>query len=767
MKFKLAVLLVAAAFSKLQAGDPDPRATSSPSTLRGLPAPSSAHPIPDTVYLQEIGRKFPTTEPLVSVAAHRGDVFAGTAKGLLRLRESVLSPVEGVAGPVMRMKSIGDRLWLMTGGGLFVGNGTNWTRAGQEQVSDVIIHRGEVVAAAGKRLWRVAGERLEPLTTVEAPFVADRLVPHQESLYWVGQGRVTTFGNSRFGGLDVYGFPSDQAWDWGSLPSPQLRDAVSLGSRIALATDRGLGELRGMSLRSVRGDQGLPFEDLTTLAPGFTNDLWMGTTSGAIRQVGDAFHYFAGERWLPGNRVSSIAVSGTDVWIATDRGLACIHYEPYTLAKKASFYERHLESWGQKRLGFVHKLEWDDALKEFVREAGDNDGGYTGDYLAAQSYRWAVTHDPEARREATNTFHAIRWLEGMTGIPGFQARSVWVKGEMGHKATGGSGGYPAEWHDTADGRFEWKGDTSSDELCSSFYAFSLFLELAAQGDEVALAKDHLGRIASHLVRNQWRLIDKDGKPTRWGRWDPEYLATDEGAFDRGLQCVEILSFMKTAEFFTGQDVFRDAGRKLVDLGYATHTLRQRSSFPPENILHFEDQLAFWCWWNLIRYETDPERRAWYRRGFERSYETVRVEHQPWFIFLHSALSGVAEEHEHAVAHLREWPLDLRIWSYQNSHRSDLRTPSGYLSVKGGVKAFSPREHEPIRWDAWTMKTDGGTGGRDVVEPSGWLLAYWMGRYHGYIGPTATTDTRLQTTAEGEVPQGGAKSYKGPGRPVGY
>ena len=51
----------------------------------------------------------------------------------------------------------------------------------------------------------------------------------------------------------------------------------------------------------------------------------------------------------------------------------------------------------------------------------------------------------------------------MTGIPGFPARAVWAKGEVGHKSTGGSGGYPAEWHDTADGRFEWKGDTSSDE----------------------------------------------------------------------------------------------------------------------------------------------------------------------------------------------------------------------------------------------------------------------------------------------------------------
>src|SRR5258706_10231300 len=104
----------------------------------------------------------------------------------------------------------------------------------------------------------------------------------------------------------------------------------------------------------------------------------------------------------------------------------------------------------------------------------------------------------------------------MTGIAGFPARAVWAKSERGHKAMHGSGGYPAEWHDTRDGNFEWKGDTSSDELCSHFYAVGLFLELVAQGDEIRQAKTHLTRIADHLIEHGWQLLDSDGKPTRWG-----------------------------------------------------------------------------------------------------------------------------------------------------------------------------------------------------------------------------------------------------------
>jgi hypothetical protein len=146
---------------------------------------------------------------------------------------------------------------------------------------------------------------------------------------------------------------------------------------------------------------------------------------------------------------------------------------------------------------------------------------------------------------------------------------------------------------------------------------------------------------------------------------------------------------------------------------------------------------------------------------------VRGEHNPWFNFLHGALSGEESGFGAAVEHLRGWPLDLRIWSYQNSHRADLRTPPGHVAPKGGTKAFSPRETEPLRWDHWTMQADGGTGGRDVVEPASWLLAYWMGRYHGFIAAPATTDPALLTVRPDEVPPGGAKPYDGPRRPTGF
>jgi len=730
-------------------------------------APDRARPSPlaDEVFWQEVGRKIPCETPLTSIAVVDQAIYAGTDKGLLRLADKHWEPVAEVASPVTRLVTLRDTVWAFTQAGLYRLQGGAWKQISPLNAVDLCEHAGDLVVAAGRKIFSVKGDSLEPITADDGPFPIQRVVSHCETLYVMGFGRLTFWDGKRLGTRDIYDSKTDQGWDWGNLTSPLTRDALSAGNRLLLATNRGLAVLRGMSLTALRGRDGLCCEDTTCLAHGFAGDVWIGTARGAVRMTDGQFHYFAGQRWLPNDQVNGIAVDSKSVYIATAGGLAVLDYQPLTLEAKAAFYERAMNAWGQKRLGLVHKLEWDDRAARFVREISDNDGGYSCNYLAAQAYRYAVTKDPAARAEAQNSFQALRWLEAMTGIAGFPARSVWAKGETGHKAQHGSGGLPAEWHDTADGKFEWKGDTSSDELCAQFYATNLFLAHVADGPEVAQAKQHLARIATHLIDHGWKLVDVDGRPTRWGRWDPDYFQTDEGKYDRGLQCLQLLAFMKSASAATGDEKFAAAYRQLLALGYAQHALRQRNTFPPEGVLHFLDELAFWSYWNLLPHESDPALRSIYRRGLERSYEIVRIEQNPWFNFLYGALTGNDCETDKAAQHLRDWPVDLIVWTYINSQRDDLHTPPGYVPYKAGIRTFSPRETQPMRWDHWAMKADGGSGGRDVVDPGAWLLAYWMGRYHGYIAPsTATPEETVRMAAAIPLEVAGALPYDGPPRP---
>jgi hypothetical protein len=54
----------------------------------------------------------------------------------------------------------------------------------------------------------------------------------------------------------------------------------------------------------------------------------------------------------------------------------------------------------------------------------DNDGLWTSIYVASQAFRYAVTKDPEAKRNAWRAFEGMELLNNVTGIPGLMARSV-------------------------------------------------------------------------------------------------------------------------------------------------------------------------------------------------------------------------------------------------------------------------------------------------------------------------------------------------------
>jgi hypothetical protein len=289
------------------------------------------------------------------------------------------------------------------------------------------------------------------------------------------------------------------------------------------------------------------------------------------------------------------------------------------------------------------------------------------------SFKYAATGDKTARSEALEAFKAMVWLDDITPKPGFIARAIWsVKGDPGERSTSGSGGLPAKWYPTADGLWFWKGDTSSDEVNGHMFAVSVFHELAAEGNQKTRAARHIGNIARHIKDNGWVLRDMDGKPTRWGRWDPQYLMTPYGIDSRGLNGMEAQTYMQTAYALTGDAAFQEGLEQLLKWRYQNYTVRQRITFPPDQIAPWDDELAFFCYYPLLRYSKNPELRSIYLRSLERSYEILRMQQVPLFNFMYGGLTGNDCEAEAGVRHLRAWSLNLVNHSYEKSHRRDLR-----------------------------------------------------------------------------------------------
>ncbi len=766
----------------------------------GLPIPKNAlwKPVRDDVYLQEVGSRVETDEPLLAAAMFEGTLYVGGKSGVYRLESDSFISVSGPEGLVRRLKALNGALYAFSTEGLWRYEKT-WTRLGAEAFTDGCVHRGDVVVASETHLYRVAGNKsaapgaacsLAALNDEAAEQPILSVASYAETLY--------VRHAARLGLLQAGRFEYDDVQDWGHLPlGSATRDMMALGSKLVVPTSKGLAVLRGMGWSVITGRDGLCYEDTTCIAAGFSeDDCWIGTTRGAIRCLNGEYQYFGYERWIPHNKVNAIACSEAQgrrascsgdrvVYIATDGGLGIIAYEPYTLQKKAAWYERWLDEWGMRRLGFTSSLTWDNDRSEWARFISDNDGGWSAHLLNGLCFKYAVTKDPRVREQAVEVFRALRWCETITPIPGFPARSIATVGEPSSLATTGSAGLPSEWNPTPDGKWLWKGDTSSDEVDSHIQATMIFYELAAQGSEKEAAREHLRCIVGHIIDRGWVLRDLDGKPTRWARWDPEYLNSPEGCNELGLNSLEALSMVSAAYALTGDEKFKQGKRQLLDWGYHNVVLRQKLVFPV--VTHFDDRLAFLAYHPLLTYETDPGLRAIFRRSLERSWEVKRIENMPWFNYIYGALTGNDNDNERAAEELRAWPLDCRSYTFTNSHRADLGVPADYVNYVCNWKSMSARDIGPTTWADNFLQLDGGGsemnvsdptdenavtrsgrirgGGRsmNVNDPSAFIDAYWMARYYGMILPPEAGDEQLLTVE----PRGfklGAKPYAGPARP---
>ncbi|MBI0397405.1 hypothetical protein [Cyclobacterium marinum] len=733
-------------------------------------------PVADNPYLQERREVIPTDKPIDQVAILDEVVYTVKEGKLFFLQGQGLVPVKGAPEKITKIEVLKGGLWVSSNSGLYLFDDKKWAKISAEKFVDFCMHLNQVHVATTESIFKYEDGKLTNimpeggyLSSDVTMFMEDgtqlladpvtlgpitAIESYSQTLHILQPGKLVQLAGK---------VVNEHLIDWGNLPSNNTNDLLSIGSKLYISTDRGLGLLRGTSLTQIKGTDGLPVENTAQMVKGFDSDIWIGTPRGLIRMTADEFHYFGSGLWLPDNKVNGIASTKNKVVAATEGGLGIIHYEPYTLQKKAAHYEQWMEAYGHKRMGFTHLLSKRNG--EWFRDISDNDGAHTATYLAAMSYKYAVTGDEADREEALDAFQAMLFLERVTPIDGLISRAVFSrKGDPGTMDNRGSGGLPAKWYATADSLWYWKGDASSDEVIAHYYSVAIFHDLVAKGKEKELAKEHMTRMTSYIMDNGWKLIDADGETTRWGRWNPEYLLRPYGYEDRGINGLEVLAFTYATYALTGEEKYKKGYDQLVKWGYPENTIKQKKTFPPSQIAPWDDNLALESYMILLPYEKDPDLRSTYLRSLERTFEIKRMEKIPWFNFTYAALTGNDADLGAATQHLREWPLDCTNYSYNNSHRDDLFVEKGYISYEGGVKAISPREVAALRESRRAIVLDGGRNGNRIMEPTGYLRDYWKGRYYGFIKAPTVTDKNLLTVEKFSGKNLGAKPYDGTERP---
>ena len=338
------------------------------------------------------------------------------------------------------------------------------------------------------------------------------------------------------------------------------------------------------------------------------------------------------------------------------------------------------------------------------------------------------------------------FLERVTGISGFAARSVLPIDDNPDK-------YRGEWHRSADNRWWWKGDTSSDEVDGHYFAYQIYYDIAANDDEKKEIREYVARITDHILDHGLYYVGPAGEPTTWGVWAPEKLNHDlRRSGDRGLNSLEILSHLKVAEHIVGKARYTEKIKELIEKhSYHINTVYQKHAWPPQIVNHSDDELAFVAYYPLLILERDANLRTVYLASLKRSWMSERLEHSPFFNLIHGASlqagswtdplkrpdSAIVDpreyDHDECVAWFRDVPRDTTSWTVKNSDRQDIGPVSTNRHRHLRSDTLLPvSERAVMRWNGDPYTLDGGSGGLYRDDGTAILLPYWMGRYHRLI-----------------------------------
>ncbi|MFO0588409.1 MAG: hypothetical protein U0441_12745 [Polyangiaceae bacterium] len=488
----------------------------------------------------------------------------------------------------------------------------------------------------------------------------------------------------------------------------------------------------------------------------------IGHTIGATALGGDRMHHYHSLRWLPDDQVTAVALGpdGTR-YIGTPLGLTRVERQYRTLEEKAALYEpeidNHFRMDGIVADEIAYADPWDQTT-EPLKSDFDNDGLWTEMQVGAWCLAYAETGDDAYYQKARKAMDTLFLFFDVPGESfkakgrkaGFITRSL-VRDDEGalfdEKAS------QSNWHLQAfgDHQYYWKDDTSSDEYAGHYFGIPLFYDLCAKTDqEKKDIRDRIDLAMSYVVDGGYQLIDLDGQPTKFGRWDNQASAADgdlgaclgaglpncASSYGGGgwLNSMEILGALLAAWHITGDDkYYLEYNRLAIDERYGdmvpmtdhyfTVTSRNQQN-------HSDHELASLAYFTLLRYEPNADRREKWVKSIQDFYGYESLERNALEIAVMSSAMDSGPTYADGVRTLREWPLDRREWAYDNSHRVDVEVDM-YKDRFDDAQFTTVLPYDEIRtlkWNGNPYAVAGGGDGRAVQGPWPFLLPYWMMRH---------------------------------------
>ncbi len=407
-----------------------------------------------------------------------------------------------------------------------------------------------------------------------------------------------------------------------------------------------------------------------------------------------------------------------------------------TLKQKASLFQHDMEARFLLNGQALCKLKLPTESREFVAYNMPDNAYMTGIYLGTLSMKYAATGAAADRAAARESLEALHLLCAVSGEPGLLARAAWPK----DKPMDDDG----IWRDSACGNYRWRGDVSTDQVAGVMYGFTLAYDLIANDDEKERIAQDVTAMVEHVMANDMRIVDVDGEPTQWGRYDPAYVSGLER-----MNALLWLQALKVAAHVSADERYDALYRKwATEHDYAEIAVNARLDLNPSfrgAVNHSDDVLLYLGYLPLLMYETDMDIRGYIAQSARRSWEGdrfpgVKPEGNPFYAFIIARYLEDASGVEDAINTLRWFPLDAK-WNHDTVAAYEEQFE---FTFDPTPQSPEPEPNMPVPvdrrikdWSAWVQDPYHSAGSRDEDNPMefnghDYLLGYWMGRYYGFI-----------------------------------
>ena len=170
------------------------------------------------------------------------------------------------------------------------------------------------------------------------------------------------------------------------------------------------------------------------------------------------------------------------------------------------------------------------------------------------------------------------------------------------------------------------------------------------------------------------MVDFDGKPTTWGRWNPEYVnARPKMVGDRKINSSNIIAMLQTAYHFTGKGKYKEKAldlmenhqyldnlmRPMEEISVAPDDADDWSKMLSESWNHSDDEMYFLGYWGLYKYAFNDTLKAKYKEEvFTFQVRTKTIE-----IKTHSTSLSQLEIPKVSMPRYESW-ADILRWNLQ-------------------------------------------------------------------------------------------------------